>query len=215
MFPVWTINSSERLIPILPARSRRTQMDEFDVDKQSEIEKADNDGSDVSLSSNDLELVGTRGRTVLVFSADDPENPFTWHWVCRYQPCCLSEISSDRPQAKKLFVVLVSILCVMNSTVSSGLASNSAPYFGRDFGITSHELLVLPTSIFLLGYTVGPVFFGPMSEQYGRKYVMLGAFASFAVFTMAAALAPNYASLVVFRFLAGIGAACAITVVGG
>jgi len=123
--------------------------------------------------------------------------------------------ASNPRQSKKLFVVFTSIFTVMNSTVSSGLASNSAPYFAREFGITSHELLVLPTSIFLVGYCVGPVVFGPMSEQYGRKNIMLYAFVFYTLFTMAVALAPNYASLVVFRFLEGIGAACPITVVGG
>jgi MFS family permease len=119
------------------------------------------------------------------------------------------------PQKKKLFVVFTSILAVMNSTISSGLASNSSPYFAREFGITSHELLVLPTSVFLIGYTVGPVVYGPMSEQYGRKMIMIYAFFFYTIFTMACALAPNFASLVVFRFLEGIGAACPIVVVGG
>jgi MFS family permease len=120
-----------------------------------------------------------------------------------------------RLQAKKSFVMVVYICCVMNSTVSSGLASNSASFFGNDFGVTSNALLILPTSLFLLGYVIGPVFFGPMSEQYGRKPVMVLAFAFFAVWTLASALAPNLAALIVFRFFCGIGAACPIVVVGG
>ena len=109
----------------------------------------------------------------------------------------------------------VSIVCVMNSTVSSGLASNSAPFLSDEFGITSNAVSILPTSLFLLGYVIGPVVFGPMSEQYGRKLVSVCAFVFFAVWTMASALAPNMASLVIFRFLCGIGAACPIVVVGG
>jgi len=111
--------------------------------------------------------------------------------------------------------MFVSILCVMNSTISSGLASNSSSFFGRDFNITSPYLLVLPTCVYLLGYVIGPGFFGPMSEQYGRKYVSLCAFAFYTAFTLGTALAPNFASLVVFRLLAGFGAACPIVVVGG
>ena len=44
---------------------------------------------------------------------------------------------------------------------------------------------------------------------------MIWAFAWYIIFTMACALAPNFAALVVFRFLAGVGAACPLTVVGG
>jgi MFS family permease len=103
----------------------------------------------------------------------------------------------------------------MNSTIASGLASNSAPYYAAEFNITSNYLLVMATSMFLMGYVVGPVFFGPLSEQYGRRLVMIYAFAWYGIFTMACALAPNFAALVVFRFLAGVGAACPLTVVGG
>lgn len=144
------------------------------------------------------------------------ELPYNWGMVCL--PTAISPPITDtnpNTQGKKFFVVFVSILCVMNSTVSSGLASNSAPYFAREFGITSKTLLVLPTATFLLGYTVGPQAFGPMSEQYGRKQVMLWAFACYAIFTMAVALSPNFAALVILRFFEGVAAACPITVVGG
>jgi predicted MFS family arabinose efflux permease len=138
-------------------------------------------------------------------------------YVSTISTTCLpnNQSANQTTQAKKTFVVFVSILCVMNSTISSGLASNSAPYFAREFGISSKALLVLPTATFLLGYTVGPQAFGPLSEQYGRKKVMIWAFAFFAIFTMAVALSPNFAALVILRFFEGIAAACPITVVGG
>lgn len=44
---------------------------------------------------------------------------------------------------------------------------------------------------------------------------MIWAFAWPIIFTMACALAPNFAALVVFRLLAGLGAACPLAVVGG
>lgn len=103
----------------------------------------------------------------------------------------------------------------MNSTISSGLASNSAPFFSSEFDITSNAISILPTSLFLLGYVLGPIVYGPISEQYGRKMVSIGAFVFFTIFTLASALSPNMAALIIFRFLCGIGAACPIVVVGG
>ena len=44
---------------------------------------------------------------------------------------------------------------------------------------------------------------------------MIPAFCIFTVFTMACALAPNYPALVFFRFMVGLGAACAVSIVGG
>jgi MFS family permease len=83
------------------------------------------------------------------------------------------------------------------------------------FNITSPYLLILPTSMFLVGYVFGPMAWGPLSEQYGRKGIMICAFAILTIFSIASAVAPNFGALVVFRLLVGIGGSCAISVVGG
>lgn len=57
--------------------------------------------------------------------------------------------------------------------------------------------------------------FAPLSESYGRKRVMIGTFIFFTIFVMASALAPTFASLVVFRLFAGIGASTPVSVIGG
>lgn len=44
---------------------------------------------------------------------------------------------------------------------------------------------------------------------------MLGAFIGYTIFTLACAVAPNWAALNVFRFLVGVFASCPISVVGG
>ena len=44
---------------------------------------------------------------------------------------------------------------------------------------------------------------------------MLAAFAMLTIFSIASALSPNFAALVVFRFLVGVGGSCALAVVGG
>lgn len=56
---------------------------------------------------------------------------------------------------------------------------------------------------------------GPLSEQYGRKGTMVVSFAILTIFSIASAVAPNFAALVIFRLLVGIGGSCAISVVGG
>ncbi|KAL5446869.1 hypothetical protein PMIN05_002332 [Paraphaeosphaeria minitans] len=69
--------------------------------------------------------------------------------------------------------------------------------------------------MYLVGYVGGPMIWGPLSESYGRKWVMIGSFAYFTVFAIASAVAPNFAALVVFRLMVGLGGSCAISVVGG
>lgn len=107
------------------------------------------------------------------------------------------------------------MLVVINSTMGSSLPSNAIPSISSYFNITSSYAKILPISMYLLGYVVGPVLFGPLSESYGRKGIMITTFVGFSVFTMACALAPNYPALLIFRVLTGINASSPIAVTGG
>lgn len=106
-------------------------------------------------------------------------------------------------------------MTVMNSTISSSAASGATEQISKRFGVTNTELLILPTSTYLLGYTFGPLFFGPLSETIGRKPSMVGAFALFTMFSIATAVSPSFTALVFFRLLVGIGGSCPIAAVGG
>ncbi|KAK7627478.1 major facilitator superfamily domain-containing protein [Phyllosticta citricarpa] len=134
---------------------------------------------------------------VVSFEKDDPDNAANWS------------------TKKKMLPLVTAIVAVLNSTISSSLSSGATTELSAYFNVTNQSLLVLPTSIFIVGYVVGPLIFGPLSEFYGRKWVMTGAFAMFTAFTLGCALASSFAQLVVFRLLVGMPGSCAISVVGG
>lgn len=110
---------------------------------------------------------------------------------------------------------MIGIFVTINSTIGSSLPSNAIPYIAKTFNITDSSVKVLPMSIYLVGYVFGPLVFAPLSEAYGRRYITISAFSLFVISTMGAALAPNWALLLIFRLLAGIGASAPISVVGG
>ncbi|KAI7011663.1 MFS general substrate transporter [Hortaea werneckii] len=103
----------------------------------------------------------------------------------------------------------------MNSTIGSSIASGISEPTQEYFGISNDQLLVLPISIYLIGYVIGPLVFAPLSESYGRKPVLIATFVVFTAFTLGTALAPTFAGLVIMRLLAGIGASTPISVIGG
>jgi MFS family permease len=73
----------------------------------------------------------------------------------------------------------------------------------------------LTVSIFVLGYVCGPLLLAPLSEIYGRRFVLTGANVFFCVWQSGAALSPNISALIIFRLLAGIGGAgCLVTGAG-
>ncbi|KAK7717020.1 hypothetical protein SLS57_006427 [Botryosphaeria dothidea] len=184
------------LLDRLPhAPQRQVDLDARDAQKQLDIEKMDQEsGTSTPMPESES---GEAPRRVIGFAKNDPENPVNWHWK------------------KKFLPVFAAMMSVMNSTISSSLAAGSTDQISEYFHITSQAQLVLPTSIFLVGYVIGPLFFGPLSESYGRKLIMIVAFAVFTIFTLACAVADTFAGLVVFRLLVGIPGSCAISVVGG
>ncbi|TKX22964.1 MFS transporter-like protein 85 [Elsinoe australis] len=137
------------------------------------------------------------GKNVISFPDGDPENPYNWS------------------SAKKIYIVVLGVVLVINSTIGSSIASGTPVQVSEYFNNYNQYQLVLPISIYLVGYVLGPLAFGPLSESYGRKWVMIATFALFTIFTLGCALAPNFTAYIWFRFLVGVGASSPISVVGG
>jgi len=77
------------------------------------------------------------------------------------------------------------------------------------------EVATLTVSLFVAGYCLGPLVWGPLSEDIGRRPVFLITFLFNMGFQIGCALSQNTASILVFRFLAGIFAAAPLTNSGG
>lgn len=60
-------------------------------------------------------------------------------------------------------------------------------------------------SIGLVGMFVGALLSGPIADRWGRKAVFQITMLLFAVFSLLCAVAPNFTSLLIFRFLVGVG----------
>lgn len=96
----------------------------------------------------------------------------------------------------------------------------SSAYSGGMSGIrdefdVSGEVAVLGISMFVLGFAIGPLFWAPLSELYGRQKLFFISYLTLAIFDTAAAVAPNISSLIVLRFLAGAFGSSPLTNAGG
>ena len=73
----------------------------------------------------------------------------------------------------------------------------------------------LGVSLFLLGFVLGPVLFGPASEVFGRRVPLFAGYFVFAVFQVPVAVAQNVETIMLGRFFGGFAASAPLAVVGG
>jgi multidrug resistance protein len=106
------------------------------------------------------------------------------------------------------------------SSMTLGMALASSTYSGavediiEDFDC-SEEVVVLGLSLTVLGYAVGPLAWGPLSEIYGRRDVFIIAFVFYTMWTSVTCAAQNIQTLLVFRFFSGVFGASALVIPGG
>ena len=112
-------------------------------------------------------------------------------------------------------MTFLGLLLIFNAVFDSSLPGGASDELAAHFGVDDNIQLVLPISLYLVGYVLGPLLFGPLSEIHGRRPVLILTFIAFTVFTMATALAPNWTAFLIFRLICGTCASSALTVVGG
>ncbi|KAJ7240401.1 MFS polyamine transporter [Mycena haematopus] len=127
---------------------------------------------------------------------DDQANPQNW---------------TDRRKWTFTFIVVV---MTVNVTFASSAPSDAARFVAADFGI-SEEVSDLITSMFLLGYVLGPVFWGPGSELLGRRPIFVFAMSMYTILHLGQALAKNIQTMLIFRFLGGFFACAPLVNAGG
>ena len=84
-----------------------------------------------------------------------------------------------------------------------------------DFNETRPPVTSLVVSIFVLGFAFGPLVLSPLSELYGRRILYNVTNVVAFAFSIASATAPNIASFIVFRFIAGSIGAGPMNIGGG
>lgn len=66
----------------------------------------------------------------------------------------------------------------------------------------------LTLSVFLVGLAVGQLFYGPLSDRFGRRRLLIGGVALYAASGAACALATSIEMLIALRFVQALGACC-------
>jgi MFS transporter, DHA1 family, multidrug resistance protein len=105
----------------------------------------------------------------------------------------------------KLFIVLLAAVVMLPSlSIDSCLASLSSIGFSLHAPPAATASIL---SLFMAGFAVGQIIFGPLCDRLGRRPALLIGCAVFTIAAFGCAVAPSINALVFWRFLQGIGAA--------
>ncbi|KAF8967302.1 multidrug resistance protein 4 [Flammula alnicola] len=128
---------------------------------------------------------------------DDPDNARNW------------------PSRKKWTAIFIVSAYTFVSPLASSMMAPGIPEIATKYGITNTTVVALTLSIFLLSFAIGPLILAPLSEMYGRTWVLhIGNLFTIA-FSLGCAFAPTKGSFIVFRFLSGLSGGAPIACGGG
>jgi DHA1 family bicyclomycin/chloramphenicol resistance-like MFS transporter len=120
-------------------------------------------------------------------------------------------MSRLRPHSLPFTLLLGALVTMASFATDMGLPVLTAT--AASLGV-SPGTAALTLSVFMAGFALGPLMFGPLSDHHGRRPLLLIGCAMFALFGALGAFAQSIGTLLLWRFLMGTGAgACQVIVV--
>ena len=102
----------------------------------------------------------------------------------------------------------------MSSTWASSSYSAGTALVSKEFHV-GHQVAVLGTSIFLVGFGIGPLLWAPLSEVFGRRVAVFVPMFLAICFSFGSATAKDYQTLMITRFFGAFFASAPVTNTGG
>jgi len=131
-------------------------------------------------------------RIKVEWDENDPDNPFNWKF------------------SYKCFITFQLGILALAPSMGSSIISPASKVIASDFHV-SEEVTVLNVSLFVLGFALGPTFWAPISEIWGRKVSMLPPMFCLTLFSIGTAVSKSAASIFICRFLGGIFASAPVS----
>ncbi|KAM0263175.1 hypothetical protein ACHAQJ_001330 [Trichoderma viride] len=128
--------------------------------------------------------------------ADDPTHPQNW------------------PMKRKVGITSIIAVTTFITTFAGGVYAPAISTIARDYHIAP-EVATLGVTLYVLGFSAGPLLWGPLSEIKGRRLPLVVAAFGTAVFHFAVAVSKDVQSIMINRFFAGFFGTSPLAVGGG
>jgi hypothetical protein len=145
---------------------------------------------------------------------DDPTNPQNWSTSYKWFLTALCSIMTINMYFTFHNTAQPDCSLSLYRTLASSAPTATSNSIAIEFGV-SYEVSVLVTTMFLCGYMLGPIIWGPGSELLGRRPIFIITLTAFTLLHLGQSLAPNIETLLVTRFLAGAFGVAPLSNCGG
>jgi len=104
------------------------------------------------------------------------------------------------------FIAMMAALMALNS-LAIDIMLPALPKMGEALRVAHENDRQFVLTAYLVGFGVAQLFFGPLSDRYGRRLPLMAGIAIYIVAAAFAAIAPSFEVLLALRFIQGVGAA--------
>ncbi|MCR4266939.1 multidrug effflux MFS transporter [Nitratireductor sp. ZSWI3] len=123
----------------------------------------------------------------------------------------LLEASGEPPLMSERRTSLIGAMLVALGPFSLALFTPAMPEIVRAFG-TTEAAVKMTLSLYFAGFAFAQLICGPMSDGFGRKPVTYFFIGIYVLASLVALISPNIETLILARFLQGVGAAVGVAV---
>ncbi|TFK19878.1 MFS general substrate transporter [Coprinopsis marcescibilis] len=127
----------------------------------------------------------------------DPDNPRNWTSLKKWTA-----------------VVIVAGYCFI-TPLSSSMMAPGLEQIRETYNIANPTIVALTLSIYLISFAFGPLILSPLSEMYGRTWILHISNLFTTAFNLGCAFAPDTGTLLALRFIAGFWGSAPVAIGGG
>lgn len=104
------------------------------------------------------------------------------------------------------FIALIAAIMAINA-LAVDIMLPGLPQIGASLGVHSENHVQFVITAYLLGFGVSQLFYGPLSDRFGRRLPLFGSLAIYVVAALGSAFVTDFTTLIILRVLQGLGAA--------
>jgi DHA1 family bicyclomycin/chloramphenicol resistance-like MFS transporter len=112
--------------------------------------------------------------------------------------------STHRPMGFPEFVIVIASIMALNP-LAMDMMLPALPDIGSALHIGVANRLQAVLSVFLIGFGLGQLVTGPLSDSFGRRPVLLGGMTLYCAASVLAIVAPSFETLLLARLMQGLG----------